>query len=59
MYFLPYRDHAEIQEFLSGGPGPAARKQPGQRFLLFFSPQLILQFTEGVQGGPMVLYILS
>ena len=30
-----------------GGPGPTARKQPGQRF--YFSSQLILQFTEGVQ----------
>ena len=30
-----------------GGPGLAARKQSGQR--CFFSPQLILQLTEGVQ----------
>ena len=28
-----------------GGPGLTARKQTGR----FFSPQLILQFTEGVQ----------
>ena len=26
-----------------------ARKQPGQHFFFSFSPQLILQFTEGVQ----------
>ena len=33
-----------------GGGSLTARKQPGQRFFLFsFSPQLILQFTEGVQ----------
>ena len=29
-----------------GGPGPTARKQSGQHN---FSPQLILQFTEGVK----------
>ena len=34
------------RNFCQGGPGPTARKQPGQ---LFFSPQLMLQFTEGVQ----------
>ena len=34
-------------KFLSGGPGPTARKQPGR----FFSPQLILQFTEGSNGS--------
>ena len=37
-----------------GGPGPTARKQSGQRcffflFFILFSPQRILQFTEGVQ----------
>ena len=36
-----------------GGPGPTAGKQSGQRcfvFLFFFySPELILQLTEGVQ----------
>ena len=39
-----------------GGPGPTARKQSGQRFfliiflyLLFFRPQLTIQFTEGDQ----------
>ena len=37
-----------------GGRGLTARKQSGQRF---FGPQLILQFTEGIQwfhyrGGP-------
>ena len=31
-----------------GGPGLTARKQPGQRSY-FLGPQLILQFTEGVQ----------
>ena len=35
--------------FVKGGPGPMARKQPGQRFFLFFSPHLILQFTGEVQ----------
>ena len=47
MYIL----HGQIQKFLSGGgPGPTARKQPEQRFFVFFfSPQLILQLTEGVQ----------
>ena len=33
--------------FQEGSWGPTARKQSGQCF--FFSPQLILQFTEGVQ----------
>ena len=45
--------HAQIQEFLSGGgegPGPKAGKQPGQRFFVVFSPQFILQFTEGYNG---------
>ena len=43
---------ARIQEFFQGGgggggcPGPTVRKQ-SERF--FFSPQLILQFTEGVK----------
>ena len=42
------------RNFCHGGPGPTARKQFGQRF---FSPQLILQSTEGIQwfyyrGGP-------
>ena len=38
--------HAQIQDVLpgGGGPGPTARKQPGQRF--YFSSQLMLQFTE-------------
>ena len=35
--------HAQIQEFFREGPGLTARKQSGQ---FFFSPQLILQFTE-------------
>ena len=37
--------------FIKGGAGPMARKQPEQRFFFcfFFSPQLILQFTGGVQ----------
>ena len=37
--------YGQIQEFLSGGP--TARKQSRQRF--YFSSQLTLQFTEGVQ----------
>ena len=41
------------RNFCQGGGGGSlrARKQPGQRvfLLLSFSPQLILQFTEGVQ----------
>ena len=38
--------HAQIQKFFrEGDQGPKARKQYGH----FFSPQLILQFTEGVQ----------
>ena len=35
-----------------GGPGPTAGKHSGQRFFFFFffySPELILQLTEGVQ----------
>ena len=42
--------HTQVQVYLSGGgggPGPMARKQPGQCF--YFSSQLILQFTEGFQ----------
>ena len=45
--------HARIQEFYSGGgggsPGPTAGKQSGQRwvFFFFYSPELILQLTEG------------
>ena len=31
------------------GPGQTARKQSGRCCCFFFSPQLILQFTEGVQ----------
>ena len=34
------------KNFCQGGPGPTTRKLPEQRF---FSPQLILQFTEEVQ----------
>ena len=47
--------HARNQEFYSGGGGPSltAGKQSGQRFCVFFfffySPELILQLTEGVQ----------
>ena len=43
------------QEFFysrgGGGPVPTAGKQSGQRccFFLFYSPELILQLTEGVQ----------
>ena len=32
-----------------GGPGPTAGKQSGQRFFFLYSPELILQLTEGVQ----------
>ena len=35
-----------------GGQGPTAGKQSGQRLFflfLFYSPELILQLTEGVQ----------
>ena len=45
------------RNFCQGGVGGSltARKQPGQRFFFFFffffsfCPQLILQFTEGIQ----------
>ena len=40
------------RNFCQGGPGPTARRHTGQGglfFGFFFSPQLILQFTEGVQ----------
>ena len=36
-----------------GGPGPTAGKHSGQRFFLvlfFYSPELILQLTEGSNG---------
>ena len=39
--------HGRIQDFFQGGPGQTARKQ--SEVFSFFSPQLILQFTEGVQ----------
>ena len=44
-----------IRNFIQGGggPGPTAGKHSGQRFFFFFfffySPELILQLTEGVQ----------
>ena len=42
-----------FRDFIQGvrlGPGPTAGKQSGQRFfVVFFSPELILQLTEGVQ----------
>ena len=47
-----------IRKFIQGGggggglgPGPTAGKQSGQRFFFFFfySPELILQLTEGAQ----------
>ena len=49
--------HARNQEFYSGGgggggPGPTAGKQSGQCFFFcsfLYSPELILQLTEGVQ----------
>ena len=43
--------HVQIQEFLSGGgggPGPTARKQPGQRF--YFSSQLFYSLQRGSNG---------
>ena len=47
---LVFHPNLQTQEFFQGGgggggSGPTARKQSG----LLFSPQLILQFTEGVQ----------
>ena len=42
-----------------GGPGLTARKQSGLRFLLFFSPQPFLQFTEGSNGFIAEKTILS
>ena len=44
---LPGPRHAPIQEFLSGGGGVQVR--PSTKSLDIFSPQLILQFTQGVQ----------
>ena len=43
------RVHARIQEFLSGGGGMS--RPDGQKTVLtmFFSHQLILQFTEWIQ----------
>ena len=45
-----------IRNFIQGGgggggegPGPTAGKQPGRFFFFFYSPELILQLTEGVQ----------
>ena len=49
------RSQCADQEFFiqggGGGPGPTAGKQSGQRFFwfYFYSPELILQLTEGVQ----------
>ena len=48
----PYAFHkllvpARIQEFLSGGCRPDGKKTAWTTF--FFSPQRILQFTEGIQ----------
>ena len=38
------------RNFIQGGPGPTTRKHSGQRFcFVFYSPQLILQFSVGVQ----------
>ena len=43
-----------FRDFIQGvrlGPGPTAGKQSGQRFfVVFFSPELILQLTEGSNG---------
>ena len=46
------RVHARIKEFLSGGRGgsrPEARRPENSLDNVFFSHQLILQFTEGIQ----------
>ena len=49
------RVHARIQEFLSGGRGGGggggveARRPENSLDNVFFSHQLILQFTEGIQ----------
>ena len=42
---------ADPGTFVKGGPGPMARKQPGQRFFFcFFSPQLIYSLQKGSNG---------
>ena len=43
------RVHARIQEFLSGGGGVEARWPENSLDNVFFSHQLILQFTEWIQ----------
>ena len=44
------RVHARIQEFLSGGRGGDQTRRPENSLdNVFFSHQLILQFTEGIQ----------
>ena len=47
---ISFHMHAPIMEFLSEGSRPYGHKTAWAT--LFFSPQLILLFTE---GGPMVL----
>ena len=41
--------HAQIREFLSGGSRPDGQKTAWYFIFYFFNPELILQFTEGVQ----------
>ena len=42
--------HSQIQDFFQGGSRPGGQKIDWTMLLLFFlNPQLILQFTEGVQ----------
>ena len=46
--YMTNRVHARIQEFLSGG-GVEARRSENSLDNVFFSHQLILQFTEWIQ----------
>ena len=44
------RVHARIQEFLLEGGGGGVSRPDGQKTIcFFFSPPLIIQFTEGIQ----------
>ena len=43
------RVHARIQEFLSGGEGGGGEVQKTVWTMIFFSHQIILQFTEWIQ----------
>ena len=44
--------HAQIKEFLSGGCRPNGQKTA--LTMLFFSPQLILQFREGDRSNGFI-----